>query len=149
MPKIKKTHNCSMCKKGNFRTKFDLKQHERTCKHKVIAHKVKTNNTPIDRDTDAYCISKHIDRNGKNYNSVHLKSCRIKKYVSCSSEPMTFAYMYIGGRTVKVLVRVLEDGMVLQPYELVNKWEFERFFRLPSSCKDQKLKLREYALKVY
>ena len=42
---------------------------------------------------------------------------------------MTYAYIYVGGRNVKVLVHELSDGLVIQPYELWNKYEFESFFR--------------------
>lgn len=144
MPKASKNYNCSVCKKGGFKTKYSLTQHKRVCKHNNTLLVQKKNKVRLNRDTKTYSITSN-----EYGNHVRLKSCRLKRYKTDSSHVMTYAYIYIGGRSVKVLVHELSDGLVIQPYELWNKYEFESFFRLPLSCKGKNLKLNEYALKVF
>jgi hypothetical protein len=140
---------CKYCL-TNLKDDAIAKQHARVCKPKRKLKQKINKCLKINKETETYKLE-HVKKTKRNCLNIKqgAKTCRFVPY---ERHDMTPAYLKLGKHEVKVLVHILpeESCLLIQPEELLAKYEFERLFRLPMiRGRGKKLKKYKFAIKVF
>ena len=138
----------------------DALLHTRLCKKKTKFKQKINRNFVINTQTDYYKITNRLFNRGRkrNFLILNFEKVRITRFQPSPQHDMTPAYIMVGpshnSTAIRVLVHVMENGiLIVQPDELVNKFQFEQIFRLPFNCKkkfkDKRYNKKDFAIKIY